>query len=168
MLEDIDLSNIQDENARQLIVRLLNLIEALSTDLRDAQAEIQRLRDENQSVERRARQAQDQGQHAQAAPGGLLVGERAAQTQTPPEASQEGQTRDSSRTDAGSGQSQLAAGCRVQGLRRRCGAGRHLSRRQRVLPQGEVLGAVDGPNLSGPAATGVRGAVWARAQSPDA
>jgi len=47
MLENVDLSNIQDENARQLIVRLLNLIEALSADNRDAQAEIQRLRDEN-------------------------------------------------------------------------------------------------------------------------
>jgi len=47
MLEEIDLSNIQDENARELIVRLMNLIEAVSTDLRDAQAEIQRLRDEN-------------------------------------------------------------------------------------------------------------------------
>jgi len=46
MFEDIDLSAIQDENARQLIVRLLNLIEALSADLRDAQAENQRLRDE--------------------------------------------------------------------------------------------------------------------------
>jgi len=46
MLENVDLSNIQDENARQLIVRLLNLIEAVSTDLREAQAEIQRLRDE--------------------------------------------------------------------------------------------------------------------------
>jgi hypothetical protein len=46
MLESLDLSNIQDENARQLIVQLLNLVEALSADLRDAQAEIQRLRDE--------------------------------------------------------------------------------------------------------------------------
>jgi hypothetical protein len=47
MLEEIDLSSIEDENARQLVARLLNLIEALSADLRDAQAEIQRLRDEN-------------------------------------------------------------------------------------------------------------------------
>ncbi len=47
MLENADLSGIQDENARQLIVRLLNLIEAVSADLREAQAEIQRLRDEN-------------------------------------------------------------------------------------------------------------------------
>jgi hypothetical protein len=46
MLETIDLSNIQDENARQLIVRLMNLLEAVTTDLRDAQVEIQRLRDE--------------------------------------------------------------------------------------------------------------------------
>jgi hypothetical protein len=46
-LNPVDLSNIQDENARELIVRLMNLIEAVSTDLRDARAEIQRLRDEN-------------------------------------------------------------------------------------------------------------------------
>jgi hypothetical protein len=46
MLETIDLSSIQDENTRQLIVQLLNLIEAQSANLRDAQAEIQRLRDE--------------------------------------------------------------------------------------------------------------------------
>ena len=46
MLEDLDLNQIQDENARELIARLLNLVEKLSADLRDAQAEIQRLRDE--------------------------------------------------------------------------------------------------------------------------
>ncbi|RPI71695.1 MAG: hypothetical protein EHM38_03430 [Geobacteraceae bacterium] len=46
MFDDIDLSRIQDENARELIVRLLNLIEKLSADLREAQVEIQRLRDE--------------------------------------------------------------------------------------------------------------------------
>jgi len=47
MLEHMNLSNIQDENARQMIAQLLNLVEALSADLREAQAEIQRLRDEN-------------------------------------------------------------------------------------------------------------------------
>jgi hypothetical protein len=47
MLDDIDLTGIQDENARQLMLRLLNIIEALSADLREAQAQIQRLRDEN-------------------------------------------------------------------------------------------------------------------------
>jgi len=46
MFENLDLSQIQDENARELIGRLLNLVEKLSADLRDAQAEIQRLRDE--------------------------------------------------------------------------------------------------------------------------
>lgn len=50
MLDAIDLSSIQDENARQLIIRLLNLIEDLSADLRDARAEIQRLRDENNQL----------------------------------------------------------------------------------------------------------------------
>lgn len=47
MLEGIELSAIQEENARQLIRRLLNLIEKLSADVRDLQAEIQVLRDEN-------------------------------------------------------------------------------------------------------------------------
>lgn len=47
MLEGIELSAIQDENARQLVRRLLNLIEKLSADLRDLQAENQALRDEN-------------------------------------------------------------------------------------------------------------------------
>jgi len=46
MFETVDLSNIQDESARHLIVQLLNLIEDLSADLRDAQAQNQRLRDE--------------------------------------------------------------------------------------------------------------------------
>jgi len=46
MLDDLDLSSIPDEQTRQLIVRLLNLIETVSADLRVAQAEIQRLRDE--------------------------------------------------------------------------------------------------------------------------
>lgn len=46
MLDELDLNAIQDENARELIRRLLNLIEQLSADLREAQAENQRLRDE--------------------------------------------------------------------------------------------------------------------------
>jgi hypothetical protein len=46
MLENIDLKEIQDENARELIQRLLNLVEKLSLDLRDSQGEVQRLRDE--------------------------------------------------------------------------------------------------------------------------
>ncbi len=47
MFEKIDLSSISIENARELIRRLMNLIEKLSADLRDAQIEIRRFRDEN-------------------------------------------------------------------------------------------------------------------------
>ena len=47
MLEDLDLTGIQDEQARQCIVRLLNLLEDVTADLRAAQEENQRLRDEN-------------------------------------------------------------------------------------------------------------------------
>lgn len=46
MLENIDLSDIHEENARQLITELLNLIEKLSADLRDLQIENQHQRDE--------------------------------------------------------------------------------------------------------------------------
>lgn len=46
MFENLDLNAIQDENARELIRRLLNLIEQVSADLREAQVENQRLRDE--------------------------------------------------------------------------------------------------------------------------
>jgi len=46
MFEDLDLSEIHEENARELIKRLLNLVEQLNTDLRSSQAEVQRLRDE--------------------------------------------------------------------------------------------------------------------------
>jgi len=46
MLDDLDLTRITDEHTREQVVRLLNLIETLAADLRAAQAEIQRLRDE--------------------------------------------------------------------------------------------------------------------------
>ena len=46
MLEDLDLSSIADERARELVQRLLNLLEGVMADLRAAQAENQRLRDE--------------------------------------------------------------------------------------------------------------------------
>ena len=46
ILDNLDLNAIKDENARELIRQLLNLVEKLSADLRDAQIEIQRLRDE--------------------------------------------------------------------------------------------------------------------------
>jgi Transposase IS66 family len=46
MLEDLDLHSIADEQARELVSRLLNLLEDVRADLRAAQAEIQRLRNE--------------------------------------------------------------------------------------------------------------------------
>jgi len=46
MLADLDLPGIQDDRTRALIVRLLNLLEDQAADLRTAQEEIQRLRDE--------------------------------------------------------------------------------------------------------------------------
>ena len=47
MLGKLELNAIQDENARELIGQLMNLVEKVSADLRDAQVENQRLRDEN-------------------------------------------------------------------------------------------------------------------------
>jgi len=47
MLANIDLSAILEEKTRELVKELLNFIEQLSSRLREAQAEIQRLRDEN-------------------------------------------------------------------------------------------------------------------------
>jgi hypothetical protein len=46
MLEDLDLHSIADDQARELVKRLLNLLEDVRADLRAAQAEIQRLRNE--------------------------------------------------------------------------------------------------------------------------
>jgi len=46
MLDNLDLNAIQDENTRELIRQLLNLVEKLSADLHDLQVENQRLRDE--------------------------------------------------------------------------------------------------------------------------
>jgi hypothetical protein len=46
MFEDLDLSSLVEERARQLVQQLLNVLEDVMADLRAAQAENQRLRDE--------------------------------------------------------------------------------------------------------------------------
>ena len=46
MIDGIDLSRIQDEQTRELIVRLMNLIEQLAAENRDLRAKNQELRDE--------------------------------------------------------------------------------------------------------------------------
>jgi peptidoglycan hydrolase CwlO-like protein len=46
MFENLDLSGIREENARTLVEMLLNQIEELSADLRQARITIQQLRDE--------------------------------------------------------------------------------------------------------------------------
>jgi len=47
MFKDLDVAAIVDEKIRELVKRLLNMIEELSSGLREARTEIQRLRDEN-------------------------------------------------------------------------------------------------------------------------
>ncbi len=47
MLDDLDLSSIQDESIRQCIILLLNLMEELKQENRALREENQRLRDEN-------------------------------------------------------------------------------------------------------------------------
>ena len=47
MMEDINLDAIQEENARELVERLLNMVEGLNTEVGELRTENQRLRDEN-------------------------------------------------------------------------------------------------------------------------
>ena len=47
MFEGIELNAIQEENARELVKRLLNMVEQLSREVRELRVENQRLRDEN-------------------------------------------------------------------------------------------------------------------------
>ena len=55
MLDDLDLRGITDERARELVTRLLNLLEEVSADLRATQAEIERLREENRQLKGQTR-----------------------------------------------------------------------------------------------------------------
>ena len=46
MFEDLDLNAIQEENTREVVKRLLNMIEQFSAEVRDLRIENQRWRDE--------------------------------------------------------------------------------------------------------------------------
>ena len=47
MFDDIELNAIQEDNARELVKRLLNMVEQQSREIRELRVENQRLRDEN-------------------------------------------------------------------------------------------------------------------------
>jgi hypothetical protein len=78
MFEDLDLTSIQEESTRELVGRLLNLVEKLSADLRDAQVEIQRLRDENNRLKGEQGKPKIKGNTPKPPSGRSFIGKRAA------------------------------------------------------------------------------------------
>ena len=82
MLEDLDLNSIADDRARALVRQLLNLLEDVRADLRAAQVENQRLRDEINRLEGNTGTPQIPLQHATAAQPGSLLGARTAHAQS--------------------------------------------------------------------------------------
>ena len=115
--------------------RLLNLLEDVMADLRAAQAENPAPARRDQPAQGRAGPAHDQAQHAATASQGPLLGTGTAHAESVVERPQDGPHRRST----GSRWWQvdpdpLAAGCRVQGLRGRGGAGRDLPHRQCPVP----------------------------------
>jgi len=50
MLEEIDPRTIEDEATRQLVTKLLNLLENALQEVQNLKAEVQRLRDENNQL----------------------------------------------------------------------------------------------------------------------
>jgi len=54
MLDDLELSGITDTDARQVIARLLNVVEELSADLAAVKAENQRLREQVATLQQAA------------------------------------------------------------------------------------------------------------------
>jgi hypothetical protein len=70
MLEDLDLNAIQEENARELVKRLLNMIEQLSGEVRALREENQQLRDGNNRLKGEQGQPKVQGNKKASAPKG--------------------------------------------------------------------------------------------------
>jgi len=69
-LEDLDLNAIQEENVRELVKRLLNMIEQLSGEVRGLREENQRLRDENNRLKGEQGQPKIEGKKKASAPKG--------------------------------------------------------------------------------------------------
>jgi hypothetical protein len=68
MFEDIELNAIQEENARELVKRLLNMVEQLSGEVRELRVENQRLRDENNRLKGEQGKPNIKGNKTQASP----------------------------------------------------------------------------------------------------
>lgn len=70
MFEDIELNAIQEENARELVKRLLNMVEELSGEVRELRVENQRLRDENNRLKGEQGKPNIKGNKKQTSPKG--------------------------------------------------------------------------------------------------
>jgi hypothetical protein len=70
MFEDVDLNGIQEENVRELVKRLLNMIEQLSGEVREVREENQRLRDEINRMKGEQGQPKIQGKKKAGTPTG--------------------------------------------------------------------------------------------------
>ena len=68
MFEDIELNAIQEENARELVKRLLNMVEQLSGEVRELRVENQHLRDENNRLKGEQGKPNIKGNKTQASP----------------------------------------------------------------------------------------------------
>src|SRR5713226_6482183 len=111
MLEDLDLHSIADEQTRELVRRLLNVLEDVRADLRAAQAEIQRLRNEINRLKGEQGQPAIKPHTPQPPPQGPLFGTGTAHTESVVERPQDGPHPDRPGASSGRCSRGLAAGC---------------------------------------------------------
>ena len=160
MLEDLDLSSIADERARELVQQLLNGLEEVMAALRAAQAENQRLRDEINRLKGEQGTPSDQAQHSATASQAVLLGKERRQPKIWSKGRKTPRSCHRPRPGGAGRSDPLAAGCRVQGLRGRGGPGRALPHRQCPLPQREILLPLPAPDLPGRPAARLQRPVW--------
>ena len=95
MFAEIKLNAIREENARELVQRLLNVVEQLSGEVRELRVVNQRLRDENNRLKGEQGKPDIKGNKKQAQPEGRsLVRGRTAQKTDAAQAEQEGRSAD--------------------------------------------------------------------------